>query len=188
MSLTTDLAAYESDSFVSLTEADTYFENHWDIDKSNEWANLANLTKEIVLKQATSLINGLCFWDSPVPVNYSNGINLRLVTVTPYEINQSLKFPRNIDLDENGDPFIPESVIQATCEQDIFLVMSVNEAAIQSRMQGIIYDRVAAGSVEVEQRFEGKMSPSDIASSTFSPICRMLLEKYIRKSNKLTRA
>lgn len=188
MALVTSLAGYTSDSYVSVVEADNYFINHWDTTKSTAWDALADEQKEGVLKQAVRIIESLPFHEDSTASSVSFVGNIKKNVVTPAVTNQSLSFPRNIDLDANDDLYIPADVKEAQCEQAIFMVSSMSESVIQARMRGLISESIKADTVSVSQSFSsGGGGSADIMSMMVSPIAHMLLKKYIIKTTRLKR-
>lgn len=186
MALDITLAGSTSDSYDTVTNADTYFASHWDASKVAAWAALSSGQKEGAMRQAAMIIETLNFWQDSAEATVTYDSNLRKCLITPYETNQALSFPRNIDINSSNVAFIPTDVKQAQFEQAIFLVSSMNESVVQSRARGLIAESVQAGSVSVSQSFESGGN-QDTTSMMVSPIALMLLKKYIVKARRTVR-
>ncbi|MDY6852289.1 MAG: DnaT-like ssDNA-binding protein, partial [Thermodesulfobacteriota bacterium] len=94
----------EADSYVTLTQADEYFQDDYDF--SSNWSNLSEQDRSRLLITATRMLDRL---------NYKGR---RYDYFTP----QALKFPRVIgdeviSLDQAGQLTIPVFVRRAVCEQ-----------------------------------------------------------------------
>lgn len=94
----------EANSYVTLTQADEYFQDDYDF--SSDWSGLPDQDKSRLLITATRMLDGL---------NYKGR---RYDYFTP----QALKFPRVIgaeilSLDQAGELAAPRSVRRAVCEQ-----------------------------------------------------------------------
>lgn len=187
MALDTTVGGAVSDSFVSLSEADIYFSEHYDTSKGTAWAAMVDPQKEMLLRQATETVNSLNFWESPSPTSASGALNLKNWPVTAYNDTQRLQFPRNIDISGTDDaPFIPQDVKWAVCEQAVFMKTSLNTDVINARSVGLKAESVKAGDVSVSQTFvDGYGSGS--ADMYVGPIPKLLLSKYVVGARRFKR-
>lgn len=186
MALVTTLAGYTSDSYDTVANADIYFAAHWDATKAAAWAALTSGQKEAAMRQAAMVIETLKFWQDSTDATVTFDSNLRKCIITPYETNQALSFPRNVDVDSTDTAYIPTDVKHAQFEQAIFLVSSMNESTVQARMRGLTAERVRAGDVEVSQSYESG-GATDSSSMLVAPVALMLLRKYIVKNSRVAR-
>lgn len=186
MALVTTLAGVDSDSYATLAEADAYFAAHWDTVKSTAWDALSDGQKETALKQAIMILESFNYWEDSTETTVTTSNNLRKCIITPAETNQALSFPRNIDLDENDDLYIPNDVKNAQCEQAIFLVSSMNESTVQARARGLLAEHIKAGAVEVSQSYSSD-GTSNAYTMFVSPIALMLLRKFIVTNKRVVR-
>ncbi|WP_411953189.1 DnaT-like ssDNA-binding protein [Alkalibacillus sp. S2W] len=97
----TTLQGKDANCYVSVEEADSHFTTH---PLKDEWDKVTN--KESYLVKATQNVDKCIFKSSK---------SLK---------SQSLKFPRKIDKDENGEYFIPIEVKRATFEEALFLFLN----------------------------------------------------------------
>lgn len=180
MALTTTLSGLTSDSYGTIVEADAYFDDHYDTTKSDTWGDLAEGQKEMLLRQATQILETISFWDTNTVVTVSDAVSLQNYAKSPAVLNQALSFPRNVDITSLGAQFIPTDVKYAQFEQAIYLKTSLNEAVINSRMLGLLSESVKAGSVSVSQTFaDGAVGAQTSVMGMISPIAMSLLKKFI---------
>lgn len=187
MALVTTVGGETSDSYVSVSEADKYFANHYSTAKTTTWTALSVLRKESVLKRATQQLETLKVLDS----EYGSGALPMALIVDPayeinihrLEINQRLQFPRNIDIDSGGNGFIPQEVKDAQCEQAVHM-LTFDEASLLQAAQGVVEEAVTAGPIKSYTRYaEG------IGQATyFSPLVIELMRPFLRTTTRLRRA
>lgn len=188
MAIDSTVAGENANSFVSLAEANAYFAGHYSGASATAWAALTDPQKESALKRACSIINSLNFLDDHDASGNSLTDALMREYVgynglTRYDSDQRLQFPRNIDEDSAGAPFIHQDVKDAQCEQSVYL-LSFDATAVTTRMTGVTYERVKAGNVEVEQSFG---SGSADQSVHVAPMAIELLSQFFRKGYRVQR-
>ena len=120
-----------SDSFISQSDADTYFTNH---DAPTAWTCLASAKKDAALRYAATTLDGNWIWDGTI-------------TVT----TQALGWPRTgVEDDEGRDiasAAIPERVKTAQCE----LALLHTSSALNSNYdRGNAIRREKVGPIETE--------------------------------------
>lgn len=188
MALITTVAGLDSNSYVTVDYADTYFANHYDTTKYDAWDALTSLQKESALTQAVDILQTISFWDisnTVVFVTWSTGIEGHMRS--PAVLNQALAFPRNIDITNSGVLYIPSDVQKAQCEQAIYLVTSLNEEVASARMQGLLAESIKADTVSISQKFtDGGIGINPIVH-TLSPMAVTLLKKYMVSTRKARR-
>jgi hypothetical protein len=187
MALDTTLGGEATTSYVSISEADRYFQSHYSTAKTSAWQALNAPRKESVLKRACQQIETIKFLD----VEYASVGRLPLaliddiyadITICKYEEYQRLQFPRNIDVNSTGDPFVPQELKDAQCEQAVHLLM-FDDAALLTIGQGIVEEAVTAGPIKSYTRYSEGVAPSYI-----SPMAAELLRPYFRRSTRVRRS
>jgi hypothetical protein len=171
---------------VTLNEANAYFNSHYLTAKKTAWTALASPQKESVLKRACQLLETLLVLDDqlstgrlPVALVVDLGYDL---SVHRSEYNQRLQFPRNLDVDLTGEPFVPQEVKDAQCEQAVYL-LAFDDTTLITIGQGIVEDAVTAGAVKSYTKYsEGK------APTYLSPHVIELMRPYLRPTSRLRRA
>ena len=137
MALDATIGGPDSNSYLTLAEANIYFANHYSLAKSTAWVALTPGQGESVLKRATQMIDSLRVLDDeygygPLPpalVVYDfHDLNLHRLAW-----NQRLSFPRNIDVDDDLVGYIQQAVKDAECEQASYL-LAFDETAIVAAM------------------------------------------------------
>lgn len=130
-----------TNSYVTLTEANDYFDEKLYADK---WHNADEITKEKALKEACRRINRLAFKGQKV------------------EETQLLAFPRIMPVFNRvgvigftGDTGIPEEVKAAQCEEALALLRYGNSARTKAQEQNVV--RVSFGEVSEEYRASLKL-------------------------------
>lgn len=186
MALVTTVGGSTSDSYVSVSEANNYFNNHYITAKKTSWATLTQPQKESALKRACQQIETLRVLDDdfttgslPVALVIDAGYDL---TIHRAVTNQRLQFPRNLDLDTAGDPFIPQEVKDSQCEQAVYL-LSFDDTALITTTQGILEEAVTAGAVKSYTRYRDGASVSYLA-----PMVIELMRQFLRPTGRLKRA
>lgn len=186
----------ESNSYVSLTYANSYWADHYNSTKAAQWAALNDAKKTTLLIHACAVIEGIRFTKSSLTGDYRRprhflNRNTGLVQPVPeygspvkYDVLQRLQFPRNLDIDDSGVKFIPEPVLMAQCEQALFL-LTADESVAVSRMQGVLEETVKAGPVSVSQKFA---SAEGAPSVQFAPPAVELLRPFFCVGSKLLRS
>lgn len=156
----------DANSYCDVAYADTYFDNHFNALKRNNWTALSDDAKAQVLIQSCETIEqfrytlpnsvtggnsqGVLMWDSRQArfTAYAN------VDDSPmrYSVYQKLQFPRNLDIKSNGSIFIPPRVLMAQCEQAAYLI-SFDETAMANRLQGMNLDRIVIDKIQLTQEY-----------------------------------
>jgi hypothetical protein len=83
-----------------------------------------------------------------------------------WDLDQARLFPRSVDLDGSGDPFIPERVQRAQYLQAVYLFANIDvlEAAATRRARGLVSfsEPNVSGSLSTDARF-GQLHPELVA-------------------------
>jgi hypothetical protein len=103
------------------------------------------------------------------------------LTIHRAEIDQKLQFPRNLDLDTTGEPYVPQDVKDSQCEQAVYL-MSFDDTALITSTQGILEEAVTAGAVKSYTKYAEGRPPTYL-----SPMAIELMRPYLRTSGRLRR-
>lgn len=154
MALVVTVAGASSDSYASLAQADAYAV---EVDSST-WNALGDAAKENYLKRATRAIDRF---------HYS-GWKYDVETVTAGQpLGQRLQFPRHIDIDGAGSPYLPTEVVECCCA----VAVALSEGASESSSDATV-KRMKAGKVEIE--FD-TADGSSVTASTISETIRDIL-------------
>lgn len=183
MPLDTTVGGSTSDSYASVAYADTFFANHYSIAKRDAWAALVLAQKEHVLRRATQIMDTLRVLDDefgfgPLPAALIE-LNAYDYSVRRLMVNQRLNFPRNVDIDDANDGFIVIDILDAQCEQAVFL-LSADESSMISQLSGIKEEEVRAGPVMSRTVFSAM-------GSLVAPLTVELMRPYVRPTRRLTR-
>lgn len=186
MALDSTVGGSASNSYVTMAEANTYFTNHYLTAKKTLWNTLGGPQKESVLKRACQLLETLLVLDDqlstgrlPVALVVDLGYDL---SVHRSEYNQRLQFPRNLDVDLTGAPFVPQEVKDAQCEQAVYM-LAFDDTTLITLQQGIVEEAVTAGAVKSYTKYSEGMAPSYL-----SPQVIELMRQYLRPTSRLRRA
>lgn len=140
MSIHASVGTPTADSYLTVAEANSYFEYRsgvatWDNIASNSTGTLsATAVKERLLRQATREIdNNLRFYGQKYTDTFYNASDY-----------QALQFPRNDMIDANGNVYIPDEVKDATCEQALWIL---ERGGIKTTESGSIVEPEFIGSV-----------------------------------------
>jgi hypothetical protein len=121
MALQYSIGTPTANSYVSMTMAEEYYITR---ENSDSWFNIGStstltstMRKESLLKQATREIDNSYRFHG-VKFN-SNSIN--------DPIYQALQFPRNYNVDYNGNAYIPDDIKYAQMEQGIYIMERNNK-------------------------------------------------------------
>jgi len=185
MALDTTVGGSASNSYVSVAEANTYFNNHYLAAKKTLWNTLAGPQKESVLKRSCQLLETLLVLDDqlsfgrlPVELVIDFGYDL---SIHRSELNQKLQFPRNLDVDPIGDPFIPQEVKDAQCEQAVYL-LAFDDTTLVTLIGGIVEEAVTAGAVKTYTKYSEGQPPTYL-----SPHVIELMRPFLRPTSRLRR-
>lgn len=184
MAIDTTVGGSASNSYVTVAEATDYFASHWSTTKTALWNGLSQAQQERLLMSATSVIETVRFLDKELG---SGALPRALVSRDEYDItihrlemDQRLSFPRNLDIDDSGNGFVPQPVKDAECEQAVYMI-AFDDSIISSQIQGIEQENLTAGPVTIHQRYVGK-------GSFMAPLALELLRPYIRPTAKMARS
>lgn len=188
ITLVSTVAGETSNSYADVAYADTYWASHYSSVKASQWAVLTTPKKTLALINACRIIERIKFteefrWTMDTYFEPTHNGMVRLFTagntVVRSNLDQNLQFPRNVDYTSAGVLYIPDEVKDAQCEQAVHL-LTVDDAAIASQLQGVVSDSVRAGSVSASQTFSG-------VGSVVAPMAYEILIPFILKSNKIRR-
>lgn len=184
MALDVTVGGPNSDSYIDVANADTYFANHWSVAKASAWAALNTSQKEAVLRRACKLLDSMRVLDTELgygvlPPQFVERYRYDL-TIHRQMANQALNFPRNIDCDINGTPFIPSAVPDAQCEQAVYL-LAFDDSAIAARLTGISEETLSAGPVRTHTVYKP-------FGNSFAPAAVDLMRPYLRPTRTVQRA
>lgn len=175
-----------SNSYVDVAFADDYFLDHYDSAKQGAWEALGELQKEVLLISACRVLETARFTNQVESEEFNLFYELATGKVrlglperaspVRYLTHQNLQFPRNLDVDQAGNLFIPESVKTAQCEQAVYL-LSFDDSAMASRLQGIVNETLALGrgQLHFNQQFRGD-------GSAFAPLALEMIRPFLIKS------
>ena len=179
------LSGQFTNSYCDLAFANDYFANHYLSTVADTWAALDTAPAQRLLISACRVIETARFTNYVRPTDYAffydyiTGAVRQLAERTePIRLfnTQNLQFPRNVDIDTTtGASFIPTSIMQAQCEQAIYL-LSYDGAAVSSRMQGISSEAVSLG--------KGQLHASTVyvgEGSAFAPMALEYCRPYFLK-------
>jgi hypothetical protein len=174
-------------SYVSVSEADRYFANHYSTAKNTLWIALSSARKESALKRACQQIETIKFLDTEagsvgrLPLALMDDVYAD-ITICKHEEFQRLQIPRNIDEDSSGAMFVPQEFKDAQCEQAVHL-LNFDDAALLTIAQGIAEEAITAGAVKSYTRYTEGVAPSYI-----SPMATELLRPFFRTSTRVRRS
>jgi hypothetical protein len=189
MALTLDagVAAETANSYVTAAYADEYWQQHFSQVKAAQWAALTTARKESALIQACRIVESLRYtYDNKrggVEKDYYKSRSTGRLIEYPYKERpvkyytyQALQFPRSIDLDsQTAAPYVPEAVQMAQCEQAMYM-LTFDEAALSSSLQGVASESITAGPVSISQTFK---SSSSGGGSLVSPTAFGFLKPFL---------
>jgi hypothetical protein len=187
MALVSTVAGSDSDSYISLEDAELYFADHWQTSKRTAWLDLTEGQKERVLRTATNILESINVLDNEyggsrmlLPAALRDEFTMFRGEVMRYDAAQRLNFPRNVDISlDVYQPYIPISVEEALCEQAVYM-LSLNEDALTAQMLGYRSQEATAGSVSSIERYTG-------GGQLFAPMAVALMKPFIRRTRKLAR-
>lgn len=191
-----------SNSYVTVAEADSYFENHYNSTFVTTWDGLETGQKEMLLILATSIIEQFKFTlvmeRADYELHYSRVTGL--VTFYPkdqdpikFNYFQALQFPRSIDIDsETGDTYIPQPIKLATFEQAIS-VKNFDSASLTTILGGIKSEDIEiAGQIKYAVTYQDSGSTSSssqtMQTANLSNIAYQLLSPFIIRGGRTRRA
>ncbi len=187
MALDTTIGGETAVSYVSVSEADRYFNSHYSTVKTAAWAALQQPAKESALKRACQQIETIKFLDSDymvvgrIPFALLDSTFQDVMITKLFEF-QRLQIPRTVDVDSNGDAFIPQEFKDANCEQAVHL-LAFDDSALLTMQQGIVEEGITAGPVRSYTRYSEAAAPTYI-----SPLVVELLRPFMRRTTKVRRS
>jgi hypothetical protein len=197
LTLVSTLGAEDANSYVDVAYCDTYWSGHYQTTKADAWAALQTSQKASALIAACRLLESVRFTYTYNPTRSSsyeyNRSTGRVIEYTdrsqPYKgsYSQALQFPRTIDLDtDTGAPFIPDAIKEAQCEQAVYL-LTFDEGAITTRLQGIESDSVTVGAISLKQTFSKGSSAGSASASAFAPMALDRIKPFILSTKRIRR-
>ena len=188
MALDTTVGGENSNSYVTVSEALTFFNNHYITSKRTAWLALTAPQRESVLKRACQQLETLKVLDDelssgriPVELTIEFGWDL---SIHRAEEHQRLQFPRNLDIDSSNNIFIPQEVKDSQCEQAVYL-LAFDDTALITGTQGILEEAVTAGAVKSYTKYAGSAGN---APTYLSPMVIELMRPFLRTSGRVRRA
>jgi hypothetical protein len=135
MALVATISGADSNSYLSLEDAEAYFAARL---RSDAWDGASESDKEKALLTACRRIEGhrLQVHRRPYgfPYDLPNALDRPADPLAPADPDQALSFPRQRDLDRSGAFAIPDQVKQAQCEEALALL---SRGAEQERRQSL---------------------------------------------------
>jgi hypothetical protein len=134
MAIHTSIGTSTADSYVSVSYANTYFNERI---FSDTWLNIASNStstlgtvarKENLLKQATREIDRALRF-------HENKYYLGDIGADDY---QALQFPRSSNIDADGALYVPDEIKDATCEQALWIM---ERGGKRTDANGLVIDR-----------------------------------------------
>lgn len=185
------LAGETANSYVAVSYCDDYWAQHYSSIKAEQWSELSAAAKALTLVVACRHLETLRFTSSQrkhddgyaYEYNQRTGlvVGVRSGThVSKYLATQALQFPRNVDYNSAGTYYVPDAIKFAQCEQAVYL-LSFDESAMVTHLQGVDYEEVTAGAVTVRQRLSGA------GGSIMSPVAIELVRPYLLRSGVVGR-
>lgn len=198
MALTLDdtMAGTSANSYVDITYADDYFSGHYNTTLASQWSAFTDAQKTTLLLHACRVIETARFTlnvsVSEYQLHYDRitgqvlDISMNLQPVK-YYYYQKLQFPRNIDLTpptpgNAGTLYIPEAILQAQCEQAIYLA-NLDQTAMATRLQGVTQETTSVGrnQIHISQTFSSEFS-------MYAPMALELISPYLIRGTHMRRA
>lgn len=132
MAVDTTVAGASAESYASIAESEEYATEVG----NTTWGDLSESAQENFLRRATRFIDRYRWADW----KYDHA------TVTAGQpLGQRLQFPRCIDVDGAGDPYLPAEVVECCCAVALALADGASETASEATVK-----RMKAGTVEIE--------------------------------------
>ncbi len=192
VTLDSTISGWYANSYADLAYADAFWADHYSSTKSAQWGTLSNTQKTHLLIRSCSVIERFKFTVTGYlrPADYwhseFNRVTGLVVQMTSDRrplraaYRQKLQFPRSLDYDINGAFYIPPDIMDAQCEQAMYL-LNFDEDAMASRIQGITQNSLTVGSIHVSQNFAA-------GGSSLAPMAREILSQYFFVSNEWRRS
>lgn len=186
LTLVSTLSSETANSYVDAAYCDAYWEQHYLLEKAEQWSALSSTQKDLALIQACRVLETLRF---TVPsysaeqfdVYYDNHTRLIVSSAssaspTKAVYTQALQFPRSVDRDTSGAYYIPEAVKMAQCEQAVYL-LSFSDSTLALSVQGVSSESTSVGDVDVRQTVSGR-------GSAVSPVALEFVKPFLLKLSK----
>jgi len=197
--ISSTLSGEYSNSYVGVAYADEFFESHFDTTKTDTWSALSDDQKQMLLVQATMIVEQFKFTYTMERRELALHYDARTGKVhdfmnVPYPVrytwNQALQFPRNLDVDSvTGLTYIPEPIKIAQCEQSISL-KNFNVTSTTKVLAGIKSERVELpGPIIKDVTYQdGDTVSSFITSASVSPLALQYLGMYLVSDDHVYRS
>jgi hypothetical protein len=178
-----------SNSYVDLEYANSYWEQHWDVNSASQWNALSDPQKSSLLVQACRIIETLRF---TYPVDPTGEFRLEVDYAQQqirsvkncdsrpqkYVYNQKLQFPRTFEAYLEGEVYVPDTIKIAQCEQCVYM-LNVDTSVLTSRLQGVISDSLSVGGIQISQRF----APGGATGTLVSPVALQYCKPLMIRGN-----
>lgn len=172
MALDTTVGGSNSDSYITVAEADTFASNEYD---DGGWASLDTATKEKLLKRAAQDLELLSYKGS----KYYTGIE----GASDY---QKLSFPRSYNIDANGNVIIPSEVKLAQWRQARHILKFSKELEERTVLSHVVDSYTIGGVRELNlPTLNEKLKKNQIQ---IAPDIKIILRDHIIKSPRIYRA
>jgi hypothetical protein len=174
MAIVATVGGASSNSYVTLTEATTYFATRLN---SAAWTAASSADKEAALLTACRRIEACRIAVNRRPYGYGVRISDPLVydPRAPYLDTQRLSFPRQVDRDTTGTYIIPQAAKDAQCEEALALLARGTE---DERRQALRAAGVRSFSVDgLSETYADGDAPGVALTS---PDARSLIGPYLR--------
>lgn len=188
MAIVATVGGENSDSYVTVTEANAYFNVHYSLTKKAIWTATSGPQKEMLLKRACQLLETLKVLDNefttgtlPLALVIDYGYDL---TIHKGATNQRLQFPRNVDVTSSGDLFIPQEVKDAQCEQAVYL-LAFDDAALVTQLQGIEEEANTVGPIKTYVKYRAGGGAGN--TTYLSPMVVELMRPFLRPTSRVRR-
>lgn len=136
MPLVATLAGANANSYVTLTEAESYFATRL---RTEAWTNASSADREKALVMACQQIESLRLRVHRRPYGFPSepieSMNRNWDPLAPVNADQALSFPRRKDRSSNGSMMIPSGVKAAQCEVALALLTHGTEAERRQALQ-----------------------------------------------------
>lgn len=201
LTLVSTLSDEFSNSYVDLDYADDYWADHFGSAQVSAWAALTDEAKTTLLILACQNIEKYKFTQRPEwggterlyfddVRNAIRAYNEGNFEPYKYSTTQALQFPRSIDVNTDGDTFIPEPIKIAQCEQAMYL-KDLDQTAITKALVGITAETVSLGkgAIYKSTKYASGKDGSGLAAMTqIAPRALELISKFCLRNSKLRRA
>jgi hypothetical protein len=162
-------------SYVTLVQANTYFRSHLDRDA---WFAATEIARAAAIVQAAKDIDALPFAEDRAVVGWS--------LADPTKLAQPMQFPRSYTYDANGVDIIPQEVLDAQCEQALWVISHGDRGMRreQMRIEGVasVFGRQITG-----ETLGKPAMPLGHPLARIGPEARRLLMKHLNLTIRMVR-